>query len=91
MSAPLLDPDTSGTATVLASALGIGAAFGWTLERAGLGNARKLAGQFYGTDFTVVKVMFSAIVTAMAPARRSAARPSGLRKRRSRRRRRKRR
>jgi rhodanese-related sulfurtransferase/uncharacterized membrane protein YedE/YeeE len=65
VSAPLLDPDMSGTATVLASALGIGAAFGWTLERAGLGNARKLAGQFYGTDFTVVKVMFSAIVTAM--------------------------
>jgi uncharacterized protein len=30
-----------------------------------LGNARKLAGQFYLADFTVFKVMFSAIVTAM--------------------------
>jgi len=47
------------------SALFIGIAFGWCLERAGLGDARKLAGQFYFTDLTVFKVMFSAIVTAM--------------------------
>jgi uncharacterized membrane protein YedE/YeeE len=46
----------------------IGIAFGWTLERAGLGNARKLAGQFYGTDFAVFKVMFSAILVAMLGA-----------------------
>jgi uncharacterized membrane protein YedE/YeeE len=46
----------------------IGAAFGWSLERAGLGNANKLAGQFYLRDFTVVKVMFSAILTAMLGA-----------------------
>lgn len=46
----------------------IGAAFGFALESAGLGNARKLAGQFYLTDFTVLKVMFSAIVTAMLGA-----------------------
>ncbi len=43
----------------------IGAAFGWSLERAGLGDAPKLAGQFYLRDFTVVKVMFSALLTAM--------------------------
>ena len=43
----------------------IGIAFGVALEQAGLGNARKLAGQFYLTDFTVLKVMLSAIVTAM--------------------------
>lgn len=49
-------------------ALAIGIAFGFTLERAGLGNARKLAGQFYFTDFTVFKVMFSAILTAMLGA-----------------------
>ncbi|HYC93141.1 MAG TPA: YeeE/YedE thiosulfate transporter family protein [Thermoanaerobaculia bacterium] len=49
-------------------ALVIGIAFGFALERAGLGNARKLVGQFYGTDFTVFKVMFSAIVTAMLGA-----------------------
>lgn len=49
----------------LAVALGVGVAFGWCLERAGLGSARRLAGQFYGRDFTVLKVLFSAIVTAM--------------------------
>lgn len=49
----------------LALAAAIGTAFGWTLERAGLGSAKKLAGQFYFTDFTVFKVMFSAIVTAL--------------------------
>ena len=46
----------------------IGIAFGWTLERAGLGSARKLAGQFYLTDLTVFKVMFTAIVVAMLGA-----------------------
>lgn len=46
----------------------VGTAFGFALERAGLGNARKLAGQFYLTDFTVPKVMFSAILTAMLGA-----------------------
>ena len=45
--------------------LGIGVAFGAALEQAGLGNARKLAAQFYLKDLTVFKVMFSAIVTAM--------------------------
>ena len=46
-------------------ALAIGTAFGFTLERAGLGSARKLAGQFYLTDFTVMKVMMTAIAVAM--------------------------
>ena len=50
------------------TALLIGIAFGFCLERAGLGDARKLAGQFYLADFTVLKVMFSAIVTAMLGA-----------------------
>jgi uncharacterized protein len=49
----------------LAVAFVIGIGFGAALERAGLGNARKLVGQFYLTDFTVFKVMFTAIVTAM--------------------------
>jgi hypothetical protein len=43
----------------------IGAAFGACLEQAGLGQAGKLAGQFSLRDFTVLKVMFSAILTAM--------------------------
>lgn len=43
----------------------IGFGFGFVLERAGFGRATKLAAQFYLTDMTVFKVMFSAIVTAM--------------------------
>jgi rhodanese-related sulfurtransferase len=43
----------------------IGFAFGFTLEMSGFGNSRKLAAQFYFTDMTVIKVMFTAIVTAM--------------------------
>ena len=46
----------------------IGLAFGWLLERGGLGHAPKLAAQFYLTDLTVFKVMFSALVTAMLGA-----------------------
>ena len=46
----------------------LGFAFGWFLERGGLGNARKLAGQFYFTDLTVFKVLFSALLTAMLGA-----------------------
>jgi uncharacterized membrane protein YedE/YeeE len=46
----------------------IGIAFGFTLERAGLGSAPKLAGQFYLRDFTVIKVMFTAVVVAMTGA-----------------------
>lgn len=49
----------------LAAAFLVGLGFGWAIERAGLGSARKLMGQFMLTDFTVFKVMFSAIVTAM--------------------------
>ncbi|MEP0823317.1 MAG: YeeE/YedE family protein [Ignavibacterium sp.] len=48
---------------VVAFVIGIG--FGFFLERAGFGGARKLAAQFYLNDLTVFKVMFTAIVTAM--------------------------
>src|SRR5512139_3860865 len=43
----------------------IGFAFGFTLEMSGFGNSKKLAAQFYFTEMTVLKVMFTAIVTAM--------------------------
>lgn len=65
MTLPFLDPGAAAGPAGLGVALALGVAFGWGLERAGLGSARKLAGQFYGTDFTVLKVLFSAIVTAM--------------------------
>ncbi len=51
---------------VFAVLLGIG--FGFVLERGGLGRAKKLVGQFHGTDMTVLKVMFTAVVTTMLGA-----------------------
>lgn len=42
----------------------IGGGFGFFLERAGFGSARKLTAQFYLLDFSVLKVMFTAIVVA---------------------------
>ena len=43
----------------------IGIGFGFFLEQGGFGNANKLAKTFYFRDMTVVKAMFTAIVTAM--------------------------
>ena len=48
---------------VMAFVIGIG--FGFFLERAGFGSAKKLVSQFYLDDLAVFKVMFTAIVTAM--------------------------
>jgi uncharacterized protein len=48
---------------VVAFITGIG--FGFFLERGGFNSAKKLAAQFYFTDLTVFKVMFTAIITAM--------------------------
>ena len=61
---PLTELGFLGDAASLWLALVVGVAFGWCLERAGLANARKLAGQFHLTDFTVAKVMLTAILTA---------------------------
>ena len=52
-----------GRASSWPSLIGIG--FGFFLERAGFGSARKLVSQFYLDDLAVFKVMFTAIVTAM--------------------------
>lgn len=54
-----------GTETSFVIALILGISFGFWLERAGFGESRKLALQFYFRDMTVLKVMFTAIVTAM--------------------------
>lgn len=68
MNAPLAETGAIGATALLLTAPLLGFAFGWFLERGGLGNARKLAGQFYLTDLTVFKVMFSALLTAMLGA-----------------------
>lgn len=43
----------------------IGIGFGFMLEKGGFGSSKILAGIFYGKDWRVLKVMFTAIVTAM--------------------------
>lgn len=65
MRAPFFEFGLFGEGASLAIALIIGIAFGIALEQSGMGNARKLAGQFYLRDLTVFKVMFTAIITAM--------------------------
>lgn len=63
--APLFKLGLFGEDASLAVAAVLGLGFGFFLERAGFGSARKLTAQFYFTDMSVLKVMFTAIVTAM--------------------------
>lgn len=63
---PLSSSIEFSVAADLAVALVLGLGFGFSLERAGFGSARKLTAVFYLYDMAVVKVMFTAIVTAMA-------------------------
>ncbi len=65
MNAPLFKLGYFGDDVSLIMAFVIGIGFGFFLERAGFGSARKLTAQFYLTDMSVFKVMFTAIVTAM--------------------------
>jgi hypothetical protein len=65
MSAPFFKYGLFGDEASLLVAFAIGIGFGFFLERAGFGSARKLVAQFYLTDLAVFKVMFTAIVTAM--------------------------
>ena len=46
----------------------IGIGFGFALEQAGFSSSRKLAGMFYGYDTTVLKVFFTAAITALVGA-----------------------
>jgi len=61
-----LVPEVIGNELNYIVALLIGIAFGFVLEQAGFSSSRKLAGVFYGYDFTVLRVFFTAAVTAMA-------------------------
>lgn len=63
MSLPLAERADSLQGLLLALAIGI--LFGFLLERGGLGDARKLAAQFYLRDLTVLKVLFTAVLTAL--------------------------
>lgn len=65
MIGPLIPMGYIGQGWDLVIALLIGMAFGYVLESAGFSSSRKLAGVFYGYDFTVLRVFFTAAVTAM--------------------------
>lgn len=65
MNAPFYKFDLFGFDVSLIIAFAIGIGFGFALERGGFGSARILAAQFYFTNMRVLKVMFTAIVTAM--------------------------
>lgn len=54
---------TENTNLFLAFLIGIG--FGFVLEQSGFSSSRKLAGVFYGYDAVVLKVFFTAAITAM--------------------------
>jgi hypothetical protein len=65
MNAPFYKFGAFGDEVSLVVAFLIGIGFGFVLERAGFGSAKKLTDQFYFTDVRVFRVMFTAIVTAM--------------------------
>ena len=57
--------DTLSSSAALVVSLLVGFGFGFALERAGFGSSRKLSGIFYLRDMTVLRVMFTAMITAM--------------------------
>ncbi|MCX6143654.1 MAG: YeeE/YedE thiosulfate transporter family protein [Ignavibacteriales bacterium] len=65
MMAPFFKYGLFGDDVSLVVAFITGIGFGFFLERGGFNSAKKLAAQFYFTDLTVFKVMFTAIITAM--------------------------
>lgn len=62
---PLNLPGLIGPLGEILVVIAIGFGFGFVLERAGFGDSRRLAAQFYLHDMTVFKVMFTAIIVAM--------------------------
>ncbi len=63
--APLIPQGLINPELNLFFALLIGIGFGYVLEQAGFSSAKKLAGVFYGYDFVVLRVFFTAGITAM--------------------------
>jgi hypothetical protein len=59
-------PDLITDQLNLVIALAIGFLFGFVLEQAGFSSSRRLVGVFYGYDLTVLRVFFTAAVTAAA-------------------------
>jgi uncharacterized protein len=62
---PLIGLDFISPELDFVLALFIGIGFGFVLEQAGFSSSKRLAGLFYGTDFVVLRVFFTAAVTTM--------------------------
>ncbi len=65
MMGPLYAYEIIGQTGSFVAAVLLGVGFGFTLERAGFGDARNLVSIFYFKDMRVLRVMFTAIITAM--------------------------
>ena len=65
MIGPLIPQGIIGAEWSNVSGLVLGMGFGYVLESSGFSSSRKLAGVFYGYDFVVLKVFFTAAITAM--------------------------
>jgi hypothetical protein len=63
--APFIPQGLVNPELTLFFALVLGLGFGYVLEQAGFSSSRKLAGVFYGYDFVVLRVFFTAGITAM--------------------------
>lgn len=66
MKGPLIPNGILGPEFGLFVAVAVGILFGFFLERAGFGSPKKLTAMFYFRDFAVLRVMFTAVVVAMA-------------------------
>ncbi len=62
---PLIVNEIISTSVNFLMAFLIGIGFGFVLESSGFSSSRKLAGVFYGYDTVVLKVFFTAAITAM--------------------------
>ncbi|MCC6275914.1 MAG: YeeE/YedE family protein [Leptospiraceae bacterium] len=63
--APLIKYEYFGREFGIILAMFLGFGFGFFLEKAGFGSGKKLCDVWYGRDFAVIRVMFTAVVVAM--------------------------
>ncbi len=62
---PLIPNGVIGSGWDFVIALLIGIAFGFVLEASGFSSSRNIAGVFYGYNFVVLRVFFTALIVAM--------------------------
>ncbi len=62
---PLIPNGIIGTGWDFVIALLIGIAFGFVLESSGFSSSRNIAGVFYGYNFVVLRVFFTAVIVGM--------------------------